>query len=73
VRARGACTLIGVDQRALQAVLGDAPELAEHVSRVIAERQAAAEMATTAASDDRVSVEERSSQLLGRIRRFFAL
>jgi CRP-like cAMP-binding protein len=73
VRAGGPCTLIGVDQGALKAVLEASPDLASLISRVIAERQAAAEAKAESAGDQATGVEERSSQLLGRIRKFFAL
>ena len=49
-----------------------APEIAEHVSRVIAERQAMlAEREAAALKEPSASVQERSSLLLGRIRKFF--
>jgi small-conductance mechanosensitive channel/CRP-like cAMP-binding protein len=75
VRAAGPCTLLVIDDRALRAVLETAPGLAEHISRVIAERQAALTDQEAAASlrGERQSVEERSSLLLGKIRRFFSL
>lgn len=74
VRARTPCTLIGIDQRALRPILGSAPEIAEHVSQVIAERQAMlAEHEAAASKLPSASVQERSSLLLGRIRKFFAL
>jgi small-conductance mechanosensitive channel/CRP-like cAMP-binding protein len=72
VRALGPCTLLCIDQRAMRRVLEDAPGLAEHISRVIAERQAALadEDSNVAPETDR---EERTTQILGRIRKFFAL
>jgi small-conductance mechanosensitive channel/CRP-like cAMP-binding protein len=73
VRASSPCTLIGVDQHALKTVLETAPELAARISRAIAERQTAAETEKTTARADARRVEERSSQILGRIRKFFAL
>ena len=59
----------------MRSVLESAPDLAVHISRVIAERQAALEHESAAASLRRpaASAEERSSQLLGRIRKFFSL
>jgi hypothetical protein len=55
-------------------VLAAAPELAELVSRVLAERQAAlSKMATETVEQHRASVEAQSSVLLGRIKRFFGL
>lgn len=75
VRARGACRLLVIDAPSMRGVLESAPELAVHVSRVISERQAALEEETAAASQRHApaSAEERSSQLLGRIRKFFSL
>jgi small-conductance mechanosensitive channel/CRP-like cAMP-binding protein len=70
VRAKGACALFVIEHASLAEVLEDAPELAEHISRVIAERQSEIE-ATDAIAP--TNVQERSSLLLGRIRRFFAL
>jgi small-conductance mechanosensitive channel/CRP-like cAMP-binding protein len=74
VRASVPCRLLALDDRAMRHELEAAPELAGHISRVIADRQAAnaAESASAAASAAQ-SVEERSSQLLGRIRKFFSL
>jgi small-conductance mechanosensitive channel/CRP-like cAMP-binding protein len=75
VRAATACTLLVIDAEAVRAVLETAPGLAEHISRVIAERQAAGAEEEAAATErrDRTSVEERSSMLLGRIRKFFSI
>jgi hypothetical protein len=59
----------------MRAVLGSAPDLAVHISRVISVRQAALEEEVAVASQrlPAPSAEERSSQLLGRIRKFFSL
>ena len=75
VRSAGACRLLVIDAPSMRAVLESAPDLAVHISRVIAERQAALEEETAAASlrQPPASTEERSSQLLGRIRKFFSL
>lgn len=75
VRARSECSLIGIDQKAFKAVLESSPELAALISRAIAERQAAAERATASSreSDHPENVEERSSLILNRIRKFFSL
>jgi len=66
---------IALSLQETRSVLESAPDLAVHVSRVIAERQAALEQESAAASLRRppASTEERSSQLLGRIRKFFSL
>jgi CRP-like cAMP-binding protein len=75
VRAAGPCKLLVIDDRALRSVLETQPELAGHISRVIADRQAALDAGEAASSERgaRPSVEERSSQLLERIRKFFSL
>jgi CRP-like cAMP-binding protein len=74
VRAAGPCKLLVIDDRALRTLLEIEPQLAGHISRVIADRQAALEASEAAASRRPApSLEERSSQLLGRIRRFFSL
>lgn len=73
VRAATPSTLIGVEQGAMKSLLEASPELATIISRAIAERQAARETALSRANEEGADVEERSSQLLGRIRKFFAL
>jgi len=73
VRALTPCSMLVLDRDALRGVLAAAPHLAEHISRVIAERQAQGSEVDGARSGERVSTDERSSLLLGRIRRFFSL
>jgi small-conductance mechanosensitive channel/CRP-like cAMP-binding protein len=73
VRADGPCTLLVIDRAQLRAVLEASPEAAEHISRVLAERQAALADAAASMRPSPESVQERSSQLLGKIRKFFAL
>jgi len=73
VRAAVPSTLIGVAQGAVKALLDEHPDLAATMSRAIAERQAAIHALRTTGAGDQPSVEERSTQLLGRIRRFFAM
>jgi len=74
VRAAGPCRLLVIDAASIRAVLESAPELAVHISRVIAERQAAtADEVAAASMRAPASTEERSSQLLVRIRKFFSL
>jgi small-conductance mechanosensitive channel/CRP-like cAMP-binding protein len=73
VRAAVACKLIRIDGAALRTVFASAPDVAEHVSRVIAERQESAPLSMVPPSGRDSTVEERSSLLLGRIRRFFSL
>src|SRR5262249_39981846 len=73
VRASAPCKLIRIEGSALRSVLASAPGVAEHVSRVIAERQANPHSSEPTATIRDSSVEERSSLLLGRIRRFFSL
>lgn len=73
VRALVPSLLLGVDHRALKLVLDGSPELATVMSRAIANRLVAEDgQAPTASSPDQ-RVEERSSQILGRIRKFFSL
>jgi CRP-like cAMP-binding protein len=73
VRTASPATLIGVDQEAVKQLLEASPELADTISRVIAERHSAREAALNKEQKPRSTVEERSSQLLLRIRKFFAL
>jgi small-conductance mechanosensitive channel/CRP-like cAMP-binding protein len=73
VRAVTPCSMLVIDHDALRGVLESAPHLLEHISRVIAERQAASSEADVNAAGAKVGAEERSSLLLGRIRRFFSL
>ena len=73
VRASTPCSLLVIDHDALRSVLESAPHLVEHISRVIAERQAAGSEADASSAGATVGAEERSSLLLGRIRRFFSL
>jgi small-conductance mechanosensitive channel/CRP-like cAMP-binding protein len=73
VRALDTTSLIAIDHRAFRSVLESAPDLATLISRVIAERQAVLAGRDAVSDDGPVSVEERSSLLLGRIRKFFAL
>jgi small-conductance mechanosensitive channel/CRP-like cAMP-binding protein len=75
VRAANACRLLVIDASSVRAVLESSPEVAVHISRIIGERQAALEQESAAASirPARETVEERSSRLLGRIRKFFSL
>jgi small-conductance mechanosensitive channel/CRP-like cAMP-binding protein len=73
VRAKTPCTLIGVDHDALKLVLEAAPELANMISEAIAARQAEAEAKIAEKDAEPANVSERSSQLLSRIKSFFAL
>ncbi len=79
VRGVGPCRLLGIDDRALRGVLAAAPELAEHISRVIEGRNAGRATESDDASSAGVGGagpgggEERGAMLLARIRRFFAL
>jgi CRP-like cAMP-binding protein len=76
VRAKIACTLLVLDHAAVRTVLAAEPALAEHISRVIAERQAALTAGDALASAVHrapASVDVRSSELLGMIKRFFSL
>jgi CRP-like cAMP-binding protein len=74
VRAAVPCRLLEVGREAVQAVLEKAPDLAERISAVLAERQAAlGEHAAASEGTKRADVERQKVQLLGRIRKFFAL
>jgi CRP-like cAMP-binding protein len=73
VSAVTACVLLVVDHDAFRAALQLAPELAERVSRVIAERQASLAGRAAARPSDEPTLQERSSVLLDRIKRFFAI
>jgi small-conductance mechanosensitive channel/CRP-like cAMP-binding protein len=73
VRALVACSILVIGRDALRGLLESAPDLAENISRVIGERQAATSEADAPPSMLRAAREERSSLLLGRIRRFFSL
>jgi small-conductance mechanosensitive channel/CRP-like cAMP-binding protein len=74
VRASEPSTLIGLEQHAVKALLDGAPELAAAISQAIAARHAAITAARESSSGiELATVEERSSQLLARIKRFFAL
>jgi small-conductance mechanosensitive channel/CRP-like cAMP-binding protein len=73
VRAATACVLLVVDHDAFHAALQLAPELAERVSSVIAERQATLAGHAAATGVGEPTLEERSSLLLDRIKRFFSI
>jgi small-conductance mechanosensitive channel/CRP-like cAMP-binding protein len=73
VRTASVSVLLVIDHAAFRAALQSAPDLAERVSRVIAERQAALAGQAAVGAPEESTVQERSSLLLDRIRRFFAL
>ena len=74
VAAKVDSELLVVSHGAFHATLAAHPELAETVSRVIAERQAKLdEHAVHSKGEEREEIEERTSQLLGKIKRFFSL
>jgi small-conductance mechanosensitive channel/CRP-like cAMP-binding protein len=73
VRAETACSMFVIDHAALRGVLESSPHLAEHISRVIAERQASSVEESARPTEQARSADERSSLLLGRIRKFFSL
>ena len=73
VKAAGPCTLLVLDRPELRALLEASPDVAEHISHVLAERQAALADAAASREPSPDSVQERSSLLLGRIRKFFSL
>jgi small-conductance mechanosensitive channel/CRP-like cAMP-binding protein len=75
VRAVDECEVIALRKEALAPILTANPELAELISRELAEREAALDkrVAEKASRGAKSSVEERSSVLLDRIRNFFHL
>jgi small-conductance mechanosensitive channel/CRP-like cAMP-binding protein len=74
VVAKTDADLLVITHGAFQATLAAHPELAETVSRVIAERQAKlTEAAEKKSGDEKVAIEERTSQLLGKIKSFFSI
>lgn len=74
VRAISACELVEVGHDAMQRVLATSPDLAERLSAVLAERQAALELhATVEPLAKEQDVEDRKSEFLVRIRKLFSL
>lgn len=75
VRAVHECEVIVLHKHSLAPILTATPELAELISRKLAEREAelGERVAEKARRSQQVSVEERSSVLLQRIRNFFHL
>jgi CRP-like cAMP-binding protein len=73
VRAGTACQLLSVGREAVQRIMEKAPDLAERISAVLAERQAELEERSAApeAKEEREARVQRD--LLERIRKFFAL
>ena len=66
--------LLVLGHGAFQGTLGSNPDLAHKISRVIAERQAKLEEHHAQSKEkEEAQIEERTSQLLGKIRSFFAL
>ncbi len=74
VRAVTACELVEVGPEAMQGVLATSPTLAERLSAVLAERQAALDFhATMEPLAKEQDVEDRKSEFLVRIRNLFSL
>ena len=76
VRAVRESEILVIDREALRPVLEEAPELAETISRVLAEREEMLDEADDASTSDmgvKKSVERETSVLLGRIRKLFSL
>ena len=66
--------MLVVSHEAAQQILTRAPELADHISSVLAERQAELERHATISPESRArAVAERKDQLLERIKNFFSL
>ena len=74
VRAATDCELLVVDHQSFHEILVQSPGLAEHISRVLAERQADLEGQVAASAESRaLAVKDRSNLLLERIKKFFVL
>ncbi|MCA9604381.1 MAG: mechanosensitive ion channel family protein [Myxococcales bacterium] len=73
VRTTMESALLVVSKETIQPVLEASPELAEKISEVLAAREAALEGARGSKAPSRKKVEERSSELLNRIREFFSI
>jgi CRP-like cAMP-binding protein len=65
--------LLVLGHGAFHATLAANPDLALVISRAIVERQAKLEAHAQSRQDVRVPIEERTSQLLGKIKQFFSL
>ena len=73
VRAVTACELVEVGHAAMQGVLATSPNLAERISSVLAERQAALDLhATMEPRAKEQDVEDRKSEFLVRMRKLFS-
>jgi small-conductance mechanosensitive channel/CRP-like cAMP-binding protein len=72
VRAATACDLVEVGPEAMHGVLERSPDLAERLSAVLVERQAALDLHAMEPLAPR-EVEERKSEFLGKIKRLFSL
>jgi CRP-like cAMP-binding protein len=73
VRAVTACELVEVGHAAMQGILASSPNLAERISAVLAERQAALDLhATTEPLAKEQDVEDRKSEFLVRMRKLFS-
>lgn len=73
VRADGEVALLVVGKEALQPILEAHPELADEVSRLLAERESQLGEKTSKASRKTGQEEERRGELLGKIREFFSI
>lgn len=68
------CELFAIGQDALKETLEAHPSLAETISRVLAERQAKlAEHASALSDEQEKQIQDRTSQILGRIKSFFSI
>jgi len=75
VRASSECELLVIDHSAFRRVLEETPAIVEKLSQVLADRQIQLdEHAALASEGDRASaMQEQSSVLLQRIRKWFAI
>lgn len=74
VKAARECELIGIGHDAFERVLHESPDVVVELSRVLAERQIQLDETAAQADMDRSSVvEEKSSLLIAKIKKFFSL
>jgi small-conductance mechanosensitive channel/CRP-like cAMP-binding protein len=73
VRAGAECQLLSVGREAVQRIMEKAPDLAERISAVLAERQAELEVRSAAAEEKKEREARVQKDLVDRIKKFFAL
>jgi len=73
VRALGECALLVVSKESLQPVFEASPELAQEISDVLASREDQRQARKSLSPAPKAAVDQRSGELLGRIREFFSI